>query len=74
MEAHNTHEIFFRKITRNKMNEFLSISTKYLENQINQKLKEYRAITKLNINNCKNVYIECKDKNQNKIGHIISFK
>lgn len=71
MEAHNTHEIFFRKITRNKMNEFLNrVSTKYLENQINQKLEEYRAITKLNINNCKNVYIEFKDKNQNKIGHI----
>jgi hypothetical protein len=70
MEAYTTHEIFFRKITRNKMNEFLNrVSTKYLENQINQELQGYRAITELSAL-CNNVYIKFKDKNQNKIGHI----
>jgi hypothetical protein len=70
MEVHNTHEIFFRKITRKKMNEFLNrVSTKYLENQINSVLQGYKAITELS-NDCKNVYIHFFDNNQKDIGHI----
>jgi hypothetical protein len=70
MEAYETHEIFFKKITRNKMNELLNrISTGYLENQINEKLIECYAKTNLS-NDCKNIYINFKDINQKNIGHI----
>ncbi len=40
LEVHESHEIFFKSITRNKLNEFLNrITTGYLEKQINSILK-----------------------------------
>ena len=69
METHNTHEIFFKKITRNKMNEFLNrVSTKYLERQINKELQNYTAVTELS--KCKDLYITFFDNNNIDIGHI----
>jgi hypothetical protein len=69
MEVHNTHEIFFKKITHKKMNEFLNrISTKYLENQINKELKDYTS--EIELSNCKDVYITFFNSNQLEVGHI----
>ena len=69
MEPHNTHEIFFKKITRKKMNEFLNrVSTKYLERQINKELQNYTAVTELS--KCKDLYITFFDNNNIDIGHI----
>jgi hypothetical protein len=69
MEPHNTHEIFFKKITHKKMNEFLNrVSTKYLERQINKELDIFRTVTK--ISNCKDILIKFFNNNQIEIGHI----
>lgn len=47
--AHNTHELFFREITRGKLNELLNRadkSTKLLETHLNKRLPQHiRAIT-----------------------------
>jgi hypothetical protein len=74
MEAYETHEIFFKKITHKKMNELLNrFSTKYLENQINQELDKYKAITKISNSEeaqCMHLYISFYDQNKNEVGHI----
>jgi hypothetical protein len=71
VEPHETHEIFFKTITRNKLNELLNrVTTKYLERQINKVLKGYKAITELNTKKCKYIIIKFTDLNNNKIGHI----
>ena len=68
-EPHESHEIFFKTITRNKLNELLNrITTGYLQNQINRLLKGYKVITE--IKKCIDIYIKYYDINDIEIGHI----
>jgi len=70
IEAHESHEIFFKTITRRKLNELLNrVSTRYLQNQINQILKGYTAKAKI-AENCDGIYINYCNMNGNDIGHI----
>jgi hypothetical protein len=69
-EAHNSQEIFFNRITRNKLNELLNrVSTGYLEEQINNLLNGYISVVSLS-NDCMNVYINFSNRNGENIGHI----
>jgi hypothetical protein len=76
--AHNTHELFFREITRRKLNELLNradVSTKILENHINERLPPHiRSNTHVGMNNTTklcSVYIYFKSHdNFQQFGHI----
>ena len=65
----DSQQIFFDKLTRNKINELLNrVSTGYLQNQINNKLNNYYSEVRIP-KNCMNIYIRFFDKNRS-IGHI----
>jgi hypothetical protein len=68
-EVYETQEIFFKKLTRNKLNELLNrISSNYLKNQLSSILFEYNINTTIS-KNCQNIYINFF-KNNEQIGHI----
>lgn len=75
---HNTHDVFFREITRRKLNELLNradVSTKVLENHINERLPSHiRSTTQVGINNTTkfcSIYIYFKSSdNSIQFGHI----
>ncbi len=70
-EPYESHEIFHKTITRNKLNELLNrASTGFLQGHINSILKGYKSKIQYNIKNCRNIYIEFKDKQNIEIGHI----
>jgi hypothetical protein len=71
-EAYETHELFFRKITRKKMNELLNrVSTGYLEKDINRLLiNGFKSEVKINIKICENIIIKFFNTNSIEIGHI----
>ena len=68
-EVYETQELFFKKLTRNKLNELLHrITTNYLKFQLNQELLYYTINTTIS-QNCNNIYINFFKNNEN-IGHI----
>ena len=65
-----SQKIFFKMLTRNKLNELLNrVTTGYLLKQINSKLKDYYAKVKLH-RDCIDIYIKYYDMNDVEIGHI----
>lgn len=71
LEAHESHEIFFKTITRNKLNELLNrVITGYLKNQINSVLHGFYVKVNFDTELCNGIYIHYHDINDKDIGHI----
>jgi hypothetical protein len=76
--AHTTHKLFFETLTRRRLNELLHRAdkgTKYLENQLNERLQDIGSeltatseVKKNKWNEC-SIYISFK-KDDNEIGYI----
>ena len=70
-EPYETHSIFFKKLTRKKLNELLNrVSTGYLQNQINKVLSGYTTYIKFDKDTCTDIYIKFLSNNKHNIGHI----
>jgi hypothetical protein len=68
--AIESQQIFFTKITRNKLNEFLNrVTTGFLQDQIVNTLKNIKPKIRIS-ENCMDVYINFYDMNTRKIGHL----
>lgn len=71
IQAIESQQVFFEKITRNKLNELLNrVTTGYLKNDINKILLGYHCEVKIS-DICTDIYINFFDNNNDeKIGHI----
>jgi hypothetical protein len=73
-DSYKTHDLFFKIITRNKLNELLYRAderTNYLETQINNNLTDAKCVVSLsNKGNYCDIFIEFIDFNDKRIGHL----